>query len=657
MTGFSLRKGMVFDWNGSAFRIERLQPNNDLLLERLDNAQISIQTSDQLLSEYSRGCIHVYPAKATTRSVPVFSRPLDELSEAIRRELQRRQHYVQAYLDTPGAVFALVRPLIKQVAIRIGDESPPSATTLYRWTSRYRATKDWRSLIPRSDLRGRRARKLSPTVVQLATESIEEAFKASPRATCNNIYVRLIGKIDELNRRNPTLDHIKRPSERTLYRLINDLDELDKSILRDGIRRAKNKFRIAKAGTRSLNILERVEIDHTPLDLFIIDELSWLPLGRPTLTVVIDHHSRMLLGYYLSFGNPSVTAVMGALRHAILPKQPIQEAIPGLTIHHAWKCYGLPRQLVLDNGLEFLSVDLESVAYDLGFHLQFCPKKQPWFKGVVERYLKTINYFFAHQLPGTSTARLHLRGDYDPQKHAVLTLAEFKHVFEKWVLDVYSQSVHKGIATTPWAKWTEGLVRTDPVLPEDIHVLKRRIGHVTERSLRRDGIHLNGIRYNDDSTVPILRAYGEGVKVRVVSDSEDLGEIQIWGPHDQIPIRVRAINYEYASGLTQLQNDLIQTKIREEGLAATNQENLQQAKHDLVQAVQQLMISRKQKNRRTAASIRAMSSAKPHADFLNTSSATKPTKIVKLRQKTNQSNQMPTPAYGSFQLDQKPGMQ
>lgn len=85
----------------------------------------------------------------------------------------------------------------------------------------------------------------------------------------------------------------------------------------------------------------------------------------------------------------------------------------------------------------------QSFSAALDIRIQYCPKHQPRFKGVVERYLKTINYFLAHQLPGTSFARMHHRGEYDPLKHAVLTLAEFKHIFEKWVIDIYAQQKHR----------------------------------------------------------------------------------------------------------------------------------------------------------------------------------------------------------------------
>jgi len=76
------------------------------------------------------------------------------------------------------------------------------------------------------------------------------------------------------------------------------------------------------------------------------------------------------------------------------------------------------------------------IALDLGITIQFCPKRKPRFKGVVERFLKTVNYSFTHQLPGTSLAKFHLRGDYDPLKYALISLDELKQVHEKCPPDV-----------------------------------------------------------------------------------------------------------------------------------------------------------------------------------------------------------------------------
>lgn len=619
MAGFALRKNTAFEWKGTLYRIDRLQPGGEVLLEQIENGGLSLTRRDVLLAEYGQGNIKgtVLNEPALNGVAPIYSRPLGDLPEPVQKELKRRRHYLKFILDQGPPVFTTryLRQLIEEAAKAIGDGGPPSVVTIYRWFRRYGAGEDPRSLIPRLDQRGSRHVRQDPRVMQLVTEAIEEAYKASPLSTGQTIYTRLLAKIDMANRKSLGGEALRPPSLRTLYRLLARTELYEAVRLREGKTIADKRFRVTRAGVCTKHILERAEVDHTPLDVFLVDEKTWLPLGRPTLTVIIDHYSRMLLGYYLTFGAPSAAAVMGALRHAILPKAPGVSAIPGLAMENAWPCYGRMDLLVVDNGLEFHGIDLESVCFDLGMTIQYCPKHQPQFKGVVERYLKTINYNFSHQLPGTSFSRFYQRGDYDPQKQALLTLAEFKHLFEKWVVDVYAQTLHRGLGTSPWAKWQDGLQRREPELPGDLHDLQRRIGLVSECSLRRGGVTLHGIRYSGDVLEPILRAYGEGVKVRVLYDPEDLGAIQVWRPDEPDPILVYALDQEYAKGLTHRQNKLVRAYLREQGTTAENKVALQRARAEIAQSVEELMGSRKQRDRQRAAAIRGMSSSQPERDL------------------------------------------
>lgn len=624
MAGFGLRKNTVFDWKGSSFRIDRLQPNGEVLLESINGGTLSLVPRQQLLDDFAQGLISAATStEQATQTMPSYSRPLDQLSQEAQRETKRRRSYLEAVCADRKPVFTpdYLEPIIEQVAEKIGDTTPPSVTSVYRWHKRLILANDARTLVPRYDLRGAKKTHRSTRIRELLAEAVAEAFNATPLATGQNIYSRLLAKVDIENRRSLSSTPCVAPSDRTVYRMLAKVDQYEMTALREGKASADRRFRIGKAAIKPTRILERVEIDHTPLDLFLVDERTWLPLGRPTLTVAIDTYSRMLWGYYLSYGSPSAAAVIGAMRHGILPKSPTEIAIEGLSVDHRWPTYGIPETLVADNGLEFHGIDLESLAFDLGFVLVFCPKRQPRFKGTVERFLKTINYKFAHQIPGASFARFHLRGDYDPQQCAVMTLAQFKQLFEKWVVDDYAQTKHAGIGTTPWHRWHEGLAAHEPQLPPDLKTLQQRIGQSSSRKLRRDGFELNGVRYNGDALAPILRRYGEGVEVRVVFDPEDLGSISVWGPDDADPKEVQALDLTYASGLSQKQNSLIRQIMREDGAKIEDRESLQRARNDIAKTIEELMVSRKQKDRHRSAHFRGISSSKPHGTETQTERA------------------------------------
>lgn len=57
MHGFAFRKHTVFEWQGAQHRIERLQPNGDILLERLDSGQLVLSNRTELLQAYASGSL------------------------------------------------------------------------------------------------------------------------------------------------------------------------------------------------------------------------------------------------------------------------------------------------------------------------------------------------------------------------------------------------------------------------------------------------------------------------------------------------------------------------------------------------------------------------------------------------------------------------
>ncbi|WP_298829463.1 hypothetical protein [uncultured Piscinibacter sp.] len=81
---------------------------------------------------------------------------------------------------------------------------------------------------------------------------------------------------------------------------------------------AKRKPR--SAGVVTTRPLERVELDHFLCDVHLVCHRTGVPLGRPWLTLAVDHYSGMVVGYHLSFAPPSAASVLACLRHSILPK-------------------------------------------------------------------------------------------------------------------------------------------------------------------------------------------------------------------------------------------------------------------------------------------------------------------------------------------------
>ena len=51
--------------------------------------------------------------------------------------------------------------------------------------------------------------------------------------------------------------------------------------------------------------MDVVQIDHTPMDIVVVDDLYRQPLGKPYLTLATDVATRCILGFVITFVPPS----------------------------------------------------------------------------------------------------------------------------------------------------------------------------------------------------------------------------------------------------------------------------------------------------------------------------------------------------------------
>lgn len=603
MTGYDFVKNARFKHHDVVYEVRQVNGDGGVVCERSDSGEVKVFSRQTLLSSYiEKNVIFLdkEPAEPIRRD---YALPVEELKEHVKAELNRRLQYVSAILDESPTVWTpnTLLPIAASVAERIGDSNSPSFSTLYEWIRRFKRTETMRSLVPRYDRRGPRCSYQNKRIQELFCVAADNVFSMSPQASVKNIRDRLYILIREDNQFRPISEHLRMPSLSTAYRMFQKTPHYERSVWVDGKRIADRKFTMVGAGSVSNRILERVEVDHTPIDLFLIDEKTYMPLGRPTLTMLLDHHSRMPLGYFVGYNAPSTLAVMAALKHAILPKT-FTESKNGIKINNEWPCFGTPNALIVDNGLEFHAKTLEHWAFNLGMRIQYCPKREPRFKGSIERYLKTINYSFVHKVSGTSFSKFYQRGDYNSPDHAVMTLTEFKNILEKWFVDIYAQTVHKGIGTTPLEKWSASASICPPRLPKSIDRLVDGMGTPLKRSLRHDGITVYGLRYSGQVLQDIMRKYGEGVRLLVIVDPSDLGSVDVADPDcNETTHSVKSVNYEYANGLSLEQHNMIKAEVREHGRTVSDIHALYQAKHEVYEKVNELINSRKHSRRRRGA--------------------------------------------------------
>ena len=314
-------------------------------------------------------------------------------------------------------------------------------------------------------------------VEKIVDEVIREQYLQLTRATVKHTYEIVVARIAQENQFRNEDTKLPTPHKNTLYRIINKLDSYEKDKARYGKRLADLWHRANKQGVRPTRPGERVEIDENKLDLLVIDEKTKLPGGRPWLVLAICVFTKMILGYYVSFFRPSYLSVMQCLLHSIRPKTYVRERYP--EIIHSWDAYGLPELVMVDNAKQYHSASFDEACLQLGILTQYAPVRTPYYKPSIERMFGTLNTRLLHQMPGTTFSNVSEKWDYDPKKHAVISMSDLDRVIHNWIIDVYHQSHHRGIDDVPARRWEIGTKSFPPALPYNASELEVLLGHVT----------------------------------------------------------------------------------------------------------------------------------------------------------------------------------
>ncbi len=307
-------------------------------------------------------------------------------------------------------------------------------------------------------------------------------------------------------------------------------------------------------------LLEQVQMDHTVIDLIIVDEINRQPIGRPYITVAIDVYSRCLIGVLITLEAPSAVSVGLCLAHAVCDKRPWLER---LDVNVDWPMTGKPQLIYVDNGADFKSEALRRGCEQHGISLDYRPPGKTHYGGIIERVIGTLMQKI-HELPGTTFSNPSQKGDYNSEKKAALTLNEL----ERWLalaISHYHGSIHHTLNQTPASRWSEGISQsynlstvTNPraFLVDFLPVLRRQIN--------RTGFIIDHIRYYSDALKPWISNRNQLQKFIIRRNPLDLSRIWVLNPEGKqyIEIPYRIIS---RPGLTLWEHRQAMDKLRAKG--------------------------------------------------------------------------------------------
>lgn len=394
---------------------------------------------------------------ATLRGLPIL--PSSELDARLDRQrtidpddwslAKRREEVIREALTGDGST--------SKERIRIAAEAlGVSSRAVYRLVARYRISAQTTSVIPQRRGPNKKHRRLGTARERLIDEAIERRHLVRPRTPMEEVYRNVRQRCSELN--------IPAPARGSVLSRIRALDASHVARRRLGAKASQSIAQSTPGALEVRDALELIQIDHTLVDVSVVDSRFRKPIGRPWLSVAIDVATRCVLGVHVGLEAPSSLAVAMCLEHACLPKDR-PGMVPACEV--PWMMFGLPKEILVDNRPEFHGAALERGCSEYGITLSHRPVARPYFGGHIERLIGTL-IGRVHLLPGSTDASPHGRGGCDSEREARLTLPEFCEWLSLEIAGQYHHTVHRMLGTTPAAAWADSLASgVTPAIPAD----------------------------------------------------------------------------------------------------------------------------------------------------------------------------------------------
>lgn len=293
---------------------------------------------------------------------------------------------------------------------------------------------------------------------------------------------------------------------------------------------AKNKYMpaIGKADEKAKYKNHYWELDSTPADIICADG------KRYTILAAIDVFTRRVI-FHVAESSNSYT-ISQLLRKAIIK-------------------FGIPENVIIDNGKDYTSNHFMSVCYNLKINPIIVPPFSGDKKPHVERMFGTLSRQLFMQVPGfiganvSQRAQIQARQSFaqkinsieawrklnssrtDEEKRIIKdawkikkenlglrlevlkTADELQDLLDKWVLNIYEQEKHGSLGISPVMKWNRCPINVKSI--PDPSMLNLLLGESLTRKVGKKGIAIDGLNYWHDNLIDHM---GQNVFILVPDD-------------------------------------------------------------------------------------------------------------------------------------------
>lgn len=529
----TLRPGQRVRLDGVYFDLAGLLPSRNWQLIEVDTGERDEKSADELwlafLQQRLKFVLKDQPSATNPKLLERLSGAALETQRAYNdaavNSALRKWKFVQEFTKLKGIL--PIRDAHEEAAKKVdwGEDVPPKLRAAQNWCAKVRDASDpVFALIAKQDRKGNQRERYSQAVVDIVDDTIKTKYlKRTPRITVSAAAAAAARAVRRENQSRPRSDQLPVPGRRCVESRIKLIPERERIAARYGSDIAMMKMRTSLGGIKTTRVLERGEIDHTALAIVLLDDEDHMPWGRASSSLCLDACTLVPTGVYKGPEVPSIVSVAHCIDSSILPKTELLKQYPD--VKGRWDCYGVHETYVIDNGLEEHAHALRQAASELGGStIEFCPRKAPWFKPLVERHFRRQDQDLLQLLPGCTGENISVRPQFNPMKDLLLTRSTFDKVYMIWLVDIYLRTPQDSLDhISPIEKWKRTITLEDQRVPTRRVLLQRLFLRKEEgRSLDHEGIQYDCLVYNSLDMGALRAEMGVRLIVDIWVSDEDL---------------------------------------------------------------------------------------------------------------------------------------
>lgn len=287
-------------------------------------------------------------------------------------------------------------------------------------------------------------------------------------------------------------------------------------IAREGATKVKKDAR-SRLGTTVDNLIgigSRFEIDATMIDVGCVSETNRRAyVGRPTLYLVVDAYSKMIVGMHLTLENASWREAGIAIRNIAEDKVEYCRRF-GIEIEPGdWPVRGaLPARIIADRG-ELENYEPENFIVRTGVTIENTAPYRGDMKGNVEKRFDMVHSVLRDIVPGMVNATHSEKGDSDARREAKLTLKELTSAVLRAVIYLNNNNflagyhpnldmIKAGIDAVPKDIWNWALeTGRSELRAADVEMLRMAVLKTGNATSTKDGISFMKMLFISDAHI------------------------------------------------------------------------------------------------------------------------------------------------------------